>query len=257
MFPYKLYDYIFEAPLAYDDESDKLIGKTDSETKTKWGKLPPTNLTIEELTVWVNERDRDGTLKGEIVGRGATRQAEFNDGKTVFKWNYSHAIGNQTKVEAQTYTKYGKEFSDILPKMYRHGENWIVQEKAEPFTSEKFKQVAHLERIMRPTANAGIVLRAYFELMSGVIEVVPFDMLKEYRKKSFDTFVSMMEDKGFYDIGYTTIYHVLTNNDNVFRIVEFCAKTNVALEDMRPANLGFIGDRLVVIDSGFKFGVNK
>ena len=249
MFPSKLYNYVFEAPVAYDDDSDKMIGKIDPKTKTKWGELPPIDMSIEDLRDWVYIQQEEGVL-GELVGEGATRQAIYNDGKTVFKFNYSQRIGNQTKVEAEIYKKYGKEFSDILPKVYRNGENWIVQEKAEDIDADKFRTMVGLG----DSVVVWMLLMNYFEDMEYLLgNAFSLEEYKGFANKDRGYVLDIMNSKNYggFSNQYTDNYHILTKSPIIQRMVEFCEKSGTKLRDMKLKNWGLIKNRIVIIDSGF------
>lgn len=251
MFLDKLYKIIYETPLAYDDLDMSKIGSHDPITGTMWGALPPKDMKIPDLIKWVEEQTKEGVFIGE-AGKGATRQAFFNDGKTVFKYNYSKNFGNQTKVEVQTYKKYSKKFSDVIPKTLKFGDNWVVQELAKKFTSKKFLEVTKLNRIL-PNVDGSILISTYFQTMDLVMSSLSLDEFDEYKNKSHVVFVELLNDKDSYaKKNYKPWMHILTNNENISQIVKFCVESGTDILDMRNDNLGFIGDRLVVIDYGFK-----
>lgn len=252
MLSQKLYKYVFETPLAYDDIDIPKIGTVDKKTGTLWGELPPKDIKIQELVDWVKKKTADGVFVG-VAGKGATRQAFFNDGKTVFKYNYSKNFGNQTKVEVQTYKKYSNEFSDIIPKTLKYGDNWVIQELAQKFNGKKFMELTKLNRVLPSSVDGEFMILIYFQTMDLVMSSLSIDEMDEYKNKSYQVFVELLnEKKSKAAKNYKPWMHILTNNSNINKIVKFCVKSNTDLLDMKPDNLGFVEDRIVVIDYGFK-----
>lgn len=149
--------YIQEAPLAYDTETKSYAKKDmmDIRTKTKWSnKLPPTDATIEEITQWVKEQQKNGTVDSVEYGGGATKTVLMNDNKTVFKYSDSSMVSDlpwlddithQIQTEVKIYkSSIGKTYKKILPKLYASGKHWMIQQYV-PFVGvemePKFKEV--------------------------------------------------------------------------------------------------------------------
>ena len=145
-----LYKFIYETPLAYDDETEAKVGTVDPETGTVWGKLPPKDATINDIISFVTRMKDEGVLipiPQEYVSYGGSRFAEFNDGKTMFKWNYDDKkYGNQTKYEAQTYEKFKDRYKEVLPKFYAFGNHWAVVEKLKHFNSNDFTKLTKINK---------------------------------------------------------------------------------------------------------------
>ena len=240
----KLMRVFMERPLAYDDDTESMVGTTDVYTQTKWGKLPPVNINVEDLTKWVDKQIEDGVLVGHIVGKGATRQVEFNDGKTIFKFNYSLQLGNQTRDEIETYYDVKDEWSDCIPKIYDHGLNWSVQEMADNVDTGFV------------THTLGVTSKFTLEGLNTTLQTLCTNMSKDiFSYEKLYSFPTYAKAKSYveYELGrafYTPALHELIWNKKFRRVMDF-AYANGFLWDFRFPNLGVIGDRVVMVDYGY------
>lgn len=242
----KLYRYITERPLAYDDETDAKIGTVDPNTNTKWGDLPPSNFTIEQVTQWVEQQIEDGVLDGTMLGQGATRRVEYNDGTTVFKFNYSTDIGNQTMDEVEHYYELKNQWGDCIPKIFAHGQNWSVQEQADEFDSEYIKSLGVTSSFEFVALNRS--LRTLCELLAYDYEGELTELL--YKNKSFQKAKSVIEQvtgKFF----YAPALHELIWNPKFKRLLEFVIDNGFTW-DFRFQNLGVVKGKPVMIDYGIR-----
>lgn len=240
----KLFRVLSERPLAYDDETDNLIGTVDIPTNTKWGKLPPVNIKIPQLVKWVDKQIEDGVLIGDLIGEGATRRVDFNDGKTIFKYNYSTNLGNQSRDEIETYYDIKNEWSDCVPKIFNHGENWSVQEMAEKFDTEYIKTVLGVKKPFELLA-----LNSSLQFLSKAIahEEIDYDTL--YKNKMYQKAKQYVEQEtGRYF--YTEALHEMIWNPKFKRLYDF-ANENRFMYDFRIPNLGVINGKPVMVDYGY------
>lgn len=240
----KLYRVLTERPLAYDDETENLVGKVDTKTGTKWGNLPPTNIKIPQLVKWVEKQIEDGVLVGTLIGEGATRRVDFNDGKTIFKYNYTTNLGNQTKEEIETYYDVKSEWSDCIPKIYSHGENWSVQEMAEKFDTQFIKTVLGVKE------NFDIgALNTSLQFLSKALahEEIDYDTL--YKNKMYQKAKQYVDrETGRYF--YSKPLHEMIFSPKFKRLYDF-ANVNRFMWDFRIPNLGVINGKPVMVDYGY------
>ena len=247
----KLRKFIFETPLAYDDETDSLIGTYDEESQTYWGKLPPTKASVKQIEEFVKQGIEDGIFKDKYLGAGASRIVEANDGKTVFKWNYDTSkFGNQTKYEVETYNKFKNKFGDVIPKIYKYGNHWEVVEKAEPFDDEKFNKLTKMNRIVK--GKPEYVWLSFVGMMKDIDETLGYDSVKKLNSYSYanaQNYLKIEADPAIYE-EYKPWMHVLLQNPNIYKICCFLIESGVGFSDMHIGNLMFIGDKMVVTDYG-------
>ena len=239
--------YLFETPIAYDDETEAKVGTIDKETNTKWEKAPDANLTIPQLNNWFKEAVNRGILKDEQLGKGATKICRFNENlKTVFKYNHNlERYGNQIANEINAYKKYHSKFQSILPKFYKWGKHWVIQEYVKDVKGNpsEFQKVTGLPYVVWSDAS--------YELYSFQqdFDNIPTKQVKSIREE-IEKFVNRNYEKGSYD--EKVISRILANK-NLYEIIEFCFKTKVSLNDMHQGNLGISPDKKVkVIDFGVR-----
>ena len=245
--------FIFETPITYDMETDELEGTIEPSTKTKWAVPPDPNISVQELRKWVKQKVNEKVFS-KLLGNGATRIALNNDNKTVFKFNYvtSLALGNQILEEVKIYNKFKKMFSNILPKFYRYGTNWIVQEKSEPFSNQKFSEIVDLNGMTNIASDASNYVTIFFKNLDYILLNLDINYLERLRKMTFDEAKKTIENDGLskYFKSYKPWNHYFLQNDILMEIIRFCKYSGTILEDMKSENLGFIGNRLVIIDFG-------
>ena len=249
----ELEKFIFETPITYDMETDELEGTVEPSTKTKWAVPPDPNINVQELRKWVKQKVNEKVFS-KLLGNGATRIALNNDNKTVFKFNYvtSLALGNQILEEVKIYNKFKKMFSNILPKFYRYGTNWIVQEKSEPFSNQKFSEIVDLNGMTNIASDASNYVTIFFKNLDYILLNLDINYLERLRKMTFDEAKKTIENDGLskYFKSYKPWNHYFLQNDILMEIIRFCKYSGTILEDMKSENLGFIGNRLVIIDFG-------
>lgn len=249
----ELEKFIFETPITYDMETDELEGTIEPSTKTKWAVPPDPNISVQELRKWVKQKVNEKVFS-KLLGNGATRIALNNDNKTVFKFNYvtSLALGNQILEEVKIYNKFKKMFSNILPKFYRYGTNWIVQEKSEPFSNQKFSEIVDLNGMTNIASDASNYVTIFFKNLDYILLNLDINYLERLRKMTFDEAKKTIENDGLskYFKSYKPWNHYFLQNDILMEIIRFCKYSGTILEDMKSENLGFIGNRLVIIDFG-------
>lgn len=249
----ELEKFIFETPITYDMETDELEGTVEPSTKTKWAVPPDPNISVQELRKWVKQKVNEKVFS-KLLGNGATRIALNNDNKTVFKFNYvtSLALGNQILEEVKIYNKFKKMFSNILPKFYRYGTNWIVQEKSEPFSNQKFSEIVDLNGMTNIASDASNYVTIFFKNLDYILLNLDINYLERLRKMTFDEAKKTIENDGLskYFKSYKPWNHYFLQNDILMEIIRFCKYSGTILEDMKSENLGFIGNRLVIIDFG-------
>lgn len=248
--------FIFEAPVSYDDDTDELA---DTNTKTSsgspWVYPPDPNLSIPEVKKWVKENAKKNVFR-EISGVGATRIAMYNDGETVFKFNYKTeqaiAGANQIQNEVRVYNKTPANEKSLLPKFYRYGTNWIVMERIDEFTSDKLATLVDLTNYPEVLKNSAYLVEPFFKVLdyifqTGGKEYVEFMMDSTY-EESKQAFADAGNEKLFRNV--KPWHFILLSNKDFQRVIRFCMKMDVTLADMKPKNLGFRGERLVIVDFG-------
>lgn len=231
--------YLFETPIAYDDETEAKIGTIDKETNTKWDKAPPPNATIPQLDLWFKDAIKRGVLKDEQLGRGASKVCRFNENeKTVFKYNYRNAkvFGNQITNEVNVYKKHHTKYPDILPKFYKWGKNWVIQEYVKPVDSNisEFQVATGLPFIVWNDASSYI----------STFQNHDYYNIPRSERKSLKVDIQKFVNRNFEKDSYNTrIINKVLNNENLYEIIEFCFKTKVDLNDMHRGNLGVSPDK--------------
>lgn len=249
----ELEKFIFETPITYDMETDELEGTIEPTTKTKWAVPPDPNINVQELRKWVRQKVNEKVFS-KLLGNGATRIALNNDNKTVFKFNFvtSLAVGNQILEEVKIYNKFKKRFSNILPKFYRFGTNWIVQEKSESFNNQKFSEMIDLSGLENISTNASNFVTIFFKNIDYILLNLDINYIERLRKLTFEEAKKTIENDGLmkYFKSYKPWVHYFLQNETLMEIIRFCKYSGTILEDMKSENLGFIGNRLVIIDFG-------
>jgi len=243
---------ITEAPIAYDDETYSKIGKMDTKTKTKWGLAPNEYATMAEVKLWVKNSIKSNYLKPEILGSGVSKIVKINDDDTVFKFNYENKEnGNQIIDENNIYKKFGKSFSDVIPKTYKSGNNWQIIEKIVPFNSSKaaaFKK------------DIGISISEWWPIGAGAINYLNAINVKKteadikYSLKNVESIVK--KDKTLnakkLNAKVIKIFTRMSESQKACRIFLFCLKSGADANDFHSENIGFRGDKVVVLDYGYK-----
>ena len=234
---------INEAPIAYDDETSSLIGKTDKASKTKWTEAPPIKATIDEIIEWVIQAQKKGFISKDILGQGASRMCKMNDGKSVFKFNYDpndKEFGNQTAYEVKFFKKWGSKFSDVLVQIYKSGDNWQIAEAVKPCTRAKFEDLTNIKwDIFRFLTKIDRTKLKSMYKKAGSIE----SLLYEIAKIAPLAFIDRLSEKDY-------LKDFIKSKD-IKRIIQCACETGLSLLDLHDGNLGFRGNNLVILDYGF------
>lgn len=218
--------YLTETPIAYDDETDKKVGKMHISSKTKWGFPPSVDASVKEVEEWVKEKIKMNILKDDFLGTGSSRKAVFNDGKTIFKFNYgSQPWGNQTTYEVGVYEKYKNTYGDILAKILKSGKNWYIQEAAKFVDYDTFKKLTGVDAIVWL-----VFIKKVYKKRTDLKEV-----LDQFKTKKFSN----------------DIYKRISTSDVLVKIAKFCYTSKIDIGDLITSNLGMINNKLVIIDYGF------
>lgn len=241
--------FIYEAPLVYDDETEEKLGDWDSESGSYWGELPKEHANTVEIEKFLKDCVVVGTIHPDAWDvndkerSGASRTIAFNDGKTVFKYNYNvEKFGDQTANELYVYKKYYSQFKDVIPKIYKHGRNWMIVQKLNEWTEDRFWNATKIKKLVSGTS--GNVWAAYMNTVMDILEYIPFDEFKKFVGKSPESVKEYIRDNcgrkgGKIADSYTPFMQVLTNNKNVNRILEFCSVTGVDMGDLHTKNIMF------------------
>ena len=228
---------LYETPIAYDDDTESLAKRKvlDADSGTVWTKTPPEHSDKETILRWVNTAIKKKYLKGELIGRGSTRMVQFNDGKTIFKFNYGKLpFGNQTAKEVEVYKGFGKQYHDVLAKIFKSGDHWYIQEYVQRVTQSSFKHSTGIDYdlwnafIDLGQTAPGILFNLYYRVGANI------DKLIRVIAKDAD------------DNGYLKIL----KSPELKRIVEFCAQSKVKIIDLDERNLGLRNGKLVILDWG-------
>lgn len=244
----RLEKFIYEAPIAYDDESEANIGKLEKRSKTKWGSRPPKDISQPDLMKWIGEKVKEGILSKEIVGQGRTRAVNMNDGKTVFKYNWNvDEYGNQTEVEVAHYNKIkNTPWKYCVPKIYDYGTHWSIQERAEEFSPEIVKSCIGLFNRKGFDYNAiGFkLIRFVRAIHHGQLGYEEF-----FKLPNFEKCREVMEkiEKNYYD----KAFHDFLHDKRMRRVMDFAYKFEF-MWDLKFKNLGKIGNNFVMVDYGLK-----
>lgn len=234
--------YLMETPIAYDDETYAKIGTVDPKTKTKWGEAPPPKIKIDDLHDWVNNAVRENILTPVKLGRGATKMCKFNeDEKNVFKYNWSlSSYGNQIASEVKIYKKYASKYEDIIPKFYKWGDHWVIQEYLTPLKDN--------ESLFEKAT--GVKWKEWEDILS-VFHFSQQSWNREHHPKDTIRSTVKSEMKNVSE-SLTNRINKILDNKNLYRIVEFCFKTKASVNDMHAGNLAITKDHktIKVIDFG-------
>ena len=233
---FKVY-YLQEAPIAYDDSQE--IGSIDKNSKTKWGNVPPNNMDYKELNNWVKEQIRNKVLKDTKQFSGLTKRAIVNDGKTMFKWVYDMKYGDQLTNEFKVYQRLYNKYKDLIPRFFKTGKHWAIQEYAKPITLPEFKKLT------------GINYLSFDRLISNVSLMIS-KFVKGTTKIS-DVSLNLMYDK-MLEVSYfkpnKDDRQVITSS--FFKtMLQFTRDSKTDLKDYKMHNMGIINNRIVLIDYGF------
>lgn len=245
----ELYNYIYEKPLVYDDESETKLGKKDKKTGTIWGNLPPVDISYADLLLWVSEMRSKGILMSGFHGRGASREVTVNDGKTVFKFNHDVSlVGNQTAIENETYIQLKDKWGDCFPKIFAMGDNWSVQEKATVILDmSPFKKLLSKEAF-QTTDRKEIdtkLQRFCHDVLKGKIDMYEYGSKQSYIEAK--KYVDEKSKSDRYDLALHELLHI-----KPFQRIFYCAFANGLLGDFRLGNIGMIGNRFVILDYGVR-----
>lgn len=223
--------YLSETPAAYDDETTKKIGKRDDVTGTIWGEWPDEDASVAQVAKWVYDSIDNDILKDQFLGSGASRKVEFNDGKTVFKYNHDvEKFGNQTKVENEIYKKWGVKYKKFLPKIFKSGDNWQIIEFIDcKFTPEKFEKATGIS----------------FESWDRFTHLLNFRKLKDLYKENDNSVEKALNTVP------AEIVKVILSSKVIMEILDMCMITGINYFDFHKFNLGFKDGNLVIIDYGF------
>jgi hypothetical protein len=234
--------YLMETPIAYDDETSEKVGTIDSISKTKWGKAPSPKIGLYDLKYWVNNAIHENILTDITLGTGATKICKFNeDEKTVFKYNWNlSSYGNQIAKEVKIYKKYSSKYESILPKFYKWGDHWLIQEYVEPlkYNESVFKKVTGIDW-------------NEWDSYCSVFHLAQLSWNEFHHPK--DTILSTIKSQ-MKNASESLIIKInkILNNKNLYKIIEFCFKTKVSINDMHEGNLAFTKNRktIKIIDFG-------
>lgn len=237
---------LYETPIAYDDETDDLasVGAFHSDTKTKWAKTPPENASLEEIAEWVKQKEWNKELEYMDIGKGKSKTAKMNDGKTVFKWNHDISEhGDQIAREVEVYKKYYNKFKNVLPKFYKIGKNWLIQEFVEPVSVTNEYEVSEFKKI------TGVDFSEFYGSF-GLIMVLTFvkkDFYMEYGKGTFEEFIKYYLRNG----SKNPSFKKLLENDNIKELLKFSYESDVSMGDFHSGNIGITPDgKIKIIDFG-------
>ena len=248
---------ITETPIAFDDETESRIGKTDLKTNTAWGKVPSPKATAKEIMVWVQWAEDNGILKKKstINNSGASRIVAFNDDKTVFKYNNgSNDYSNQTAVENKIYKKFGEKYAHLLPKIYKFGTNWQVVEKIDTkWNPADFK------------SKVGVPYQAWQTFIGDISTNWFLPFFIEAGKSAKKTLI-LLQDKKVWDKYYQSGNYKFDDDEikplincmkllavcpKMCEIMEMCIDSGIDWSDLHDGNFGFRGNDLIIIDWGY------
>lgn len=232
---------ITETPIAYDDETRAKIGSRDLKTKTVWGKTPPVNANEYEIEEWIKNCQKKGILKQDsYINAGSSRAIDFNDGKTVFKYNIVHGFdfGNQTDTENKIYKKFGSKWQHLLPTIYKSGINWQVVESVDcKFTNAKFKKAT------------GVKWEDWEMFIDEIwVESLTENFIKAKKsaKKALVDLNKKLDDE------YYGFLIRISESPALCEMIEMCFDTGINWADFHDQNLGFKNGNLIIVDWGFK-----
>lgn len=253
----KLHSFIYEAPIAYDDETEKKLGQRDKATDTVWAAAPDKYADETQIARWVSRMVNQGVL-GQVLGQGITRVAMFNDGKTVFKWNHDTKVeGNQTETEIAIYEKLQEKWREFVPKILKHGVHWSIQERADLFIENNIvdqKKVKSLfPFLMRSSIDLQKVILKFPTLMKAFNQKYIdypdfFDLPYPQRVEEAGMIPGIHhgeDDSDFYD----KQLDALVSNKKIRGLIDFAYHNNL-IWDLKFHNMGTIGDRVVMVDYG-------
>lgn len=237
---------LYETPIAYDDETDNLasVGAFHSDSNTKWTKTPPENASIEEVAAWVKLKESKNEIEYMDLGKGASKTAKMNDGKTVFKWNHDVTEhGDQIGREVEVYKKYYNKFKNVLPKFYKIGKNWLIQEFVQPVSVTNNYEVSEFKKI------TGVDFSEFYGgygLIKTLV-LVKKDFYMEYGKGTFEEFIKYFLRNG----GINQSFKKLLDNENIKELLKFSYETGVSMGDFHSENIGITPDgKIKIIDFG-------
>ena len=241
-----LLDRLYETPISYDDETDKKVGKIDKKTGTKWFVPPPENATLEEIGEFVKKMEQDKVLVYADLGSGKSKSAKLNDGKTVCKWNHeTENFGNQIKQEVEVYRKFSSKYPDVLPKFYKWGTNWVIQELVEPVVKSNFVEKPAFKSITGVDFKDFEKLADHFQYFRG-------RNIAANKRPNFDKFVKQVleflerADKREYANSVK-----LLNNSNIRDLLKFSYESKVSSSDFHDENIGISKDKKIkILDFG-------
>lgn len=252
-----LESFIYETPLMYDEPTEKKRGKLDIGTWTKWGEVPPKDIPLDKLKRWVETRVKHGIIKRVSPdklspGKGISRIVFINDKNTVFKWNYdvTSATKNQTERENELYNKWKDTYAIYLPTMYMNGTHWSIQERAKVLDNPELVKLFLPKKTKKPF-NYQEFYEKYKWFNIHLVQKQLIDLNEYYKCKTYRECEDYINSKistslqGFYDEFIHSFLH-----DKRIKEIELFANDVGLIWDLKLANLGLIGNRVVVIDYG-------
>lgn len=231
---------LYETPIAYDDETESMAKRKvlDKDTNTTWTKTPPEHSSKEQILRWVETAITKKYLKGELLGRGSTRVVQFNDGKTIFKFNYGKMpFGNQTQKEVEIYKEYKEKYSDILAKIYKSGDNWYIQELVHTVNPSSFEHATGIDYnlwnafIDLGQVNSSTLFSLYYRVGANADQLIKA-IVKDVGGERGKSFLQLLK------------------SNELKRIIEFCVQSKVKIIDLDERNLGLRNGKLVLLDWG-------
>lgn len=202
------------------------IGKSVKNTDTIRGIAPPKDINIEDLSIWLRQMRKDNVLLKNNIGFGVSKIVLYNDKNTVFKFEYDDGL-DQFNREISIYKKYGKKYKDILPKIYKYGKIWMIQEYLKPINKSEFKN------------NTNINYRDWTDALSGSGILFRSTYGKHIKPEEINNIVKdyVYNKKKEYIPMYENIKYVY-NSKFFLKIAAFAIETKTSFGDLIGDNLG-------------------
>jgi len=244
--------YITETPVWYDDETKALKGTT-TEDGSPWVSPPKSKLTLDQLHDWVILQHKKKVFKN-VLGQGATKIALYNDGKTVFKFVSDTAdfslFGNQVAEENRMYAKWGKKYSNILAKIYKKGELWSIQERANPIKDSNFFKMTGVKLFIWETffcGNEELLFVQWGKNLKLFLRLVP--LLTANKDEQVWKILDILNKNEINRMRLETLRKV-ARSPALVSIIKLCLESGLNIQDLQGRNLGEVNGRLVIIDYG-------